>query len=70
MTNPWACACACHRSLSSRIRELKQRGRQRERERHKTMGLVNAQKQSLCTCVLHFATFLCCPLQNTGMTKF
>ena len=24
----------------------------------------NEQKQSLCTCVLHFGTFLCRPLQN------
>ena len=26
----------------------------------------NEQKQSLCTCVLHFGTFLCRPLQNNN----
>ena len=27
----------------------------------------NDQKQSLCTCVLHFGTFLCRPLQNNNV---
>ena len=45
-------------SLSAN-RELKQRRRrqQRQRERHKTIGLINEQNQSLCTCVyilVHF----------------
>ena len=30
-------------------------------------GNDNAAKQSLCTCVLHFGTFLCRPLQNNNV---
>ena len=30
---------------------------------------LNEQKQSLCTCVLRFGTFLCCPLQNNRECK-
>ena len=31
------------------------------------LNRFNEQKQSLCTCVLNFGTFLCRPLQNDNV---
>ena len=38
-------------------RELKQRRRRRQRERQKS-NLFRLAKQQLCTCIIHFCTFL------------
>ena len=35
--------------------------------RHSIENNSNEQKQSLCTCVLHFDTFLCRPRQNNNV---
>ena len=32
-----------------------------------TKNRFNEEKQSLCTCVLHFGTFLCRPMQNNNV---
>ena len=44
-------------------RELTKRRRRRQLRRYKTIGF-SEQKQWLCTCVLHFGTFLCRHLLN------
>ena len=41
----------------------------RETTTPQTIGFNNEQKQSLYTCVLHFGTFLCRPLQNNNVKR-